>query len=708
MFTVSLTLIKGFFCIRTLLITANKIHQGMFLKQKSSTLGGRIGSLVALSVLSSCLLVALVLASFQFQRTLTNKRSELQGVVSVLSSAISRPLEARDHQQVLSMLTSIGRVPNLQSALVLDSEGKTFAVMGSAPMLESGISHMSDGGLMALTRATQVGATPVIKGGKLVGRLILVSDISSLRNDFILTVCFSLTAACAAAAIGLFLSRPLQRRIINPMAELVAAMRKIRLNRDFKIIVQHSSDDETGELVEAFNAMITTVRSRDLALQKVAYTDPLTGLGNRHGLQQVLENAIAQRGPTATYLLDIDGFREINDTLGHSIADALLMDIAARLHGEAVDKGNVFRLGGDEFMIVACKIENNAEAQADIARYIAALYQPVRILGHDIHVSASAGIALVPRDGVTSSEVMRRCDLALQDAKKSGLGRISIFQMEMEERIQSRNELVAGLRNGLLRNEFKLHYQPQVDLASGTVLGFEALVRWSHPVRGNISPAVFVPVAEKAGLIPELGLRILRNSCVQAKTWFKAGEGPFQVSVNVSAAQLVQADFLRDVQEALSVSGLPPPLLCLELTESVFLGKSINNVRHLFNDLKKMGIELALDDFGTGYSSLSYLEGLPFDKVKIDRAFVNGVNGSAKKQSLLASIIELSHGLGMKVVAEGAETAEDIATLTAMKADSVQGYYFAKPAAPEEALLNAASITQRLATTKRLRFASGA
>jgi EAL domain-containing protein (putative c-di-GMP-specific phosphodiesterase class I) len=182
---------------------------------------------------------------------------------------------------------------------------------------------------------------------------------------------------------------------------------------------------------------------------------------------------------------------------------------------------------------------------------------------------------------------------------------------------------------------------------------------------------------------------------VQAKTWFKAGAGPFQVSVNVSAAQLVQADFLKDVQEALSVSGLPPPLLCLELTESVFLGKSINNVRHLFNDLKKMGIELALDDFGTGYSSLSYLEGLPFDKVKIDRAFVNGVHASAKKQSLLASIIGLSHGLGMTVVAEGAETAEDIATLTAMKADSVQGYFYAKPAAPDEALANVATIHQR-------------
>jgi diguanylate cyclase (GGDEF)-like protein len=664
-------------------------------QQKNQTLGGRIGKLVALSVLSSCLLVALVLATFQFQRTLSNKRSELQGVVAVLASAISRPLESRDNQQVLSILTSIGRVPNLVSAHVFDQDGKQFAVMGNAPILDHDIARKSDGVFLALTKATQIGLAPVIKGGKQVGRLIIVSDISSLRNDFILTVCFSLAAACAAAATGLFFSRPLQRRIINPMAQLIAAMRKVRANRDFKAIVQHSADDETGELVEAFNSMIATVRSRDLALQKIAYTDPLTGLGNRPGLQQHLENTVAQSQTAAAYLLDVDRFREINDTLGHSIADALLMDIAARLHGEVQDRGTVFRMGGDEFMIVVNGITTNNDAQKDVARFIAALYQPVRILGHDIHVSASAGIALMPRDGTTPSEIMRRCDLALQEAKKSGVGRVTIFQTEMEEKIQSRNELIVGLRNGLLRNEFKLHYQPQVDIATGTVSGFEALVRWHHPVRGNIPPAIFVPVAEKAGLIPELGLRILRSGCVQAKTWFKAGAGPFQVSVNVSAAQLVQADFLKDVQEALSVSGLPPPLLCLELTESVFLGKSINNVRHLFNDLKKMGIELALDDFGTGYSSLSYLEGLPFDKVKIDRAFVNGVHASAKKQSLLSSIIALSHGLGMTVVAEGAETAEDIATLTAMKADSVQGYFYAKPAAPDEALANVAAIHQR-------------
>ncbi len=671
----------------------------MFNMQKSQTLGSRIGTLVALSVLSSCLLVALVLATFQFQRTLTNKRSELQGVVAVLASAIARPMEQRDQQQVLSMLTSIGRVPNLVSAHVFDADGKQFAVMGNAPVLDHDIARKSDGVFMALTKATQMGLAPVIKGGKQVGRLVIVSDISSLRNDFILTVCFSLAAACAAAAIGLFFSRPLQRRIVNPMAQLIAAMRKVRANRDFKAIVQHAADDETGELVEAFNTMIATVRSRDLALQKIAYTDPLTGLGNRPGVQQHLEHVITQSQSAAAYLLDVDRFREINDTLGHSIADALLMDIAARLHSEVGDRGTVFRMGGDEFMIVVVGISNNNDAQKDVAKFIAALYQPVRILGHDIHVSASAGIALMPRDGTTPSEIMRRCDLALQEAKKSGIGRVTIFQLEMEERIQAINELIIGLRNGLLRNEFKLHYQPQVDIASGMVSGFEALVRWHHPVRGNISPAVFVPVAEKAGLIPELGLRILRSSCVQAKTWFKAGEGPFQVSVNVSAAQLVQADFLKDVQEALSVSGLPPPLLCLELTESVFLGKNINNVRHLFNDLKKMGIELALDDFGTGYSSLSYLEGLPFDKVKIDRAFVNGVHASEKKQSLLASIIALSHGLGMTVVAEGAEMAEDIATLTAMKADSVQGYFYAKPAAPDEALANVAAIHKRTQPT---------
>ncbi len=663
---------------------------------KGATLGSRIGNLVALSVLSSCLLVAFILATFQFQRILSNKQSEFQGTVTVLAQTIARPLDQNDRQQVLSTLTAVGRIPGLKSAIVLDKSGNSFAAMGNSSFLENEKSEKPAGIITALTKGTQIGSAPIVKGGEVIGKLIITSDISSIRNDFILTIVFSLAAACTAAALGLVVSKPLQRRIANPMAELIAAMKKVRANRDFKTMVQHTADDDTGLLVEEFNAMITTVRSRDLALQKVAFTDSLTGLPNRPNSQQSLEALIALQQPAAVYLFDIDGFRELNDTVGYSIADAVLMEVASRFHDEAQENATVYRLSSDEFMVIAKDISNNSDVHKDVARYIASLFRPLRILGHEVQVTACAGVAIIPRDGNSASEITRRCDLALLEAKKIGLGRTVIFRPDMEERIQSRNELVAGLRSGLQRDEFRIHYQPQVDFKSKKVMGFEALVRWHHPVRGNISPAVFIPVAEKAGLIPELGLRILRNSCVQARTWFRSGDGPFQVSVNVSAAQLVQADFLREVQEALSDSGLPPPLLCLELTESVFLGKNIGSIRHLFNDLKKMGIELALDDFGTGYSSLSYLEGLPFDKVKIDRAFVNGVHDSEKKRALLRGIIELSHSLGMKVVAEGAETAEDVSTLLAMNADAVQGYYYAKPAAPDEAVRRAHEINANL------------
>ncbi len=656
-----------------------------------NSIGGRIGRLVAFSVLSACILTASVLAAFQFFRAMEYARSQFQGISVVIGTTVAKPLAEGDKNAARNMLTSVSRVPKLRSAVVFDQNGNVFAVLGNTTILGKDRPSSSSNALDVLFGGTVVESTRLVSGGTTVGSLVTVFDISKLRNDFLLTLCFSVAAASLASALGLMISKPIQSRIVDPLVEITKNIKKIRQNRDFSTQVSAGNTNETAELAASFNALMKDVRSRDLVLQKVAYVDPLTGLQNRSSLQLTLDEIGASQ-PAAAYLIDLDGFREINDALGHSIGDAVLMDVASRFHSEVTEGTQVFRIGGDEFMIVVNGITELQRAQQTLAKFIATLYQPLKILGHDIHISACCGATLMPQDGTSSSEVMRHADLAIREAKKLNRNRTVFYRPEFEDRIQERNELVTGLRQGLMRDEFRVHYQPQVNLIDGSVLGFEALVRWQHPTRGNISPAVFIPVAEKAGLVPELGLRVLRESCRQAKAWFKQGNGPYQVSVNVSAAQLVQADFLRDVQEALSDLGLPPPLLCLELTESVFLGKSIGTVRHMFNDLRDMGISLALDDFGTGYSSLSYLEGLPFNKVKIDRAFVNGVHLSEKKQSLLAGIITLSHSLGMKVIAEGAETENDVAVLRALKADTVQGYYFAKPTAPDEALATALKI----------------
>jgi diguanylate cyclase (GGDEF)-like protein len=657
-------------------------------------IGGKIGRLVALSVLSACLIITVILTLLQFNHTLATKRDELHGTAAVFSTTIGKPVSNNDVQSAQSILTSVARIPGLVSATVLGKDGNPISAMGSAVLLGRNTTSEADTIFGVIARGTMTVKSDIVYGGETVGTLVIVSDVSHLRNESMLIVLVAFAAACTAAAASLLLSRPLQQRIVQPIIQLTSAIQQISQSKNYASDVNHSSDDETGELVNSFNSLIADIRGRDAALQKVAFYDALTGLPNRASFQQNFETK--HQADCAVYLLDLDGFRETNDALGHSIGDALLMDVAALLHTEARDRAEVYRIGGDEFVIVEHGITEETSAQQSLARFISLFYQPIRLLAHEVHVSLSAGVSLKPRDGTNASDLLRHCNLAVQNAKKAGLGRVEFFRPQMDEKIQFATELVIGLRNSLRNGEFKVHYQPQVALRDGAgVTGFEALLRWSHPSKGNISPALFIPVAEDAGLLPELGRLVLRESCKQATEWFKSGAGPYQVSVNVSAAQLMQAEFTRDVEDALTSTGLPPPLLCLELTESVFLGRTVSTVRHMFNDLKAMGIELALDDFGTGYSSLSYLEGLPFDKVKIDRAFVNGVQNNDKKMSLLKSIIYLSHALKMKVVAEGAETAADIAALRALGADEVQGFFYSKPAPSAEALKIALEINRR-------------
>jgi diguanylate cyclase (GGDEF)-like protein len=661
-------------------------------RHPSTSIGRRISNLVSLSVLSTCVAVAVLLALFSFYRSVQSAKEQISGVAYVLASTVGKPLKDHDQQKVRSTLTSVPRLPNIKAAVVLDAKGNLFASMGSATYLEGNVAASDQSTWAVLRSRTIATSVPIISGGVEQGQLVVIADVQNLWNTFLLALAISLAAACAASGLGLLLARSLQRKIVQPLSTITDTIRNIRDSRDFRARVNHQSNDETGILADSFNSLMQDIRSRDAVLEKVAYYDTLTGLTNRAGSQQKI-SALIDAGRGAVVLLDIDDFREINDALGHSLGNAVLMDVAARLHEAAATHASPSRMGGDEFAVTFVGVSTADAAIREAAKLVAAFYEPLKILGHEIHVTLSIGIALCPDHGTEASDLIRRADLALAEAKRSGKGRTVIFRGELEERIQERNELVSGLRVGLENGEIHVHYQPQVDLVTGKVLGFEALARWSHPLRGNISPAVFVPVAERAGLIPEIGLHVLRQSCIQANEWFKAGKGPYQVAVNVSAAQLVQAEFLRDVQEVLSETGLPPPLLCLELTESVFLGRSVGSVRHMFNDLKKMGIELALDDFGTGYSSLSYLEGLPFDKVKIDRAFVNGVHHSAKKMALLKGIISLSHSLNMRVVAEGAETQHDLDSLRRLNADTVQGYVYAKPTDARQALIRAEEIS---------------
>jgi EAL domain-containing protein (putative c-di-GMP-specific phosphodiesterase class I) len=286
---------------------------------------------------------------------------------------------------------------------------------------------------------------------------------------------------------------------------------------------------------------------------------------------------------------------------------------------------------------------------------------------------------MIPRDGNSSGELLRRADLALYSAKREGRGRVHFYRPKLDEDVQVRTAIALDLQHAISGSQLEAYYQPQVNIRTGAVEGVESLLRWNHPVRGQVPPGLFIPIAESNGLICDLGHWILRESCRQAKAWIDDGFPLKQISVNVSVAQIRQFDFHREVEDILVETGLPASALCLELTESLFAGGSLKRVKHVLETLKGIGVMLAIDDFGTGYSSMSYLQGFPFDKLKIDRAFVDGIEHDADKRRLLKGMIELGHALDLSIVAEGAETLGEVALLRKMQADQVQGYVFSRP-----------------------------
>lgn len=642
--------------------------------------------LVAFSVLSATMFATALMSVMQLNTQVQSESDALEATAAVFARAISSSTLKNDSESIKDILKPLNMLPNIGTVAVVTNNGRVIAKLGDTPINPNDLFARQVGVWPMLTNSVIPIAIDVKSNDDVIAKLVLFADTYSVRMGFLLTLAFTLAASLAASVFGVLLSRAPQDRIIEPIMRLTEAMKNVAKSRNYKAGLDYEADDETGLMIKSYNTMIADIRSRDMALQKLAFYDPLTGLPNRPHFQQTIDELLEKGIKAAVFQLDIDGFREINDALGHSIGDALLMEIAARLHEEAGADATIFRIGGDEFMIVVPEIQTENKAQIALARFFSKLYHPLKLLAHEVHISAAAGGLLIPRDGSSSGEVMRHADLALVEAKKLGPGRMHFFRPQMDERIQASAELIMGLKQALQRNDFQVYYQPQVDIRTGKAAHFEALVRWKHAVKGFISPGVFIPVAERAGLVPEIGRFVLLESCKQARSWFNAGHGMRQISVNVSAAQLLQTDFVRQVQDALNESGLPPPLLCLELTESVFLGKSVGAVRLILSELKEMGIDLALDDFGTGYSSLSYLEGLPFDKLKIDRSFVYGAHNSPRREMLLGQIIAMAHNLGMRVIAEGAETRDEVDMLSALDADMIQGFYFAKPTPAQMAL----------------------
>jgi diguanylate cyclase (GGDEF)-like protein len=464
-------------------------------------------------------------------------------------------------------------------------------------------------------------------------------------------------------------------KITQPLARLDEAAGRLASGEHVQVRVRGS--DELARLAQSFNDMVGKIAEREQRITQLAFNDVLTGLPNRTMFQQQLEQSFraseGSGGLFALHCLDLDQFKVINDTLGHPAGDALLIEAGKRV--QAAAKGHfVARLGGDEFVVLQTVGEDRNAIDRLARDILEAMAQPLTIDGNELVPSTSIGIAISPDDGADGETLLRNADLALYRAKEAGRGTFAFFEESLNERAQQRRQLETDLRVALDLGQLELHYQPLFDLEQNRVCSFEALLRWNHPTRGQISPVEFIPVAEDTGLIVPIGAWVIREACNRAATWPEH----IRIAVNVSPVQFHRGALNDTILRALAVSGLAPNRLEVEITESIFLEGGDATLK-LLHSLRSLGVRVALDDFGTGYSSLSYLQSFPFDKLKIDRSFIQNLLTREGASAIVRAITELAHALNIETTAEGVEETAQLMELRAHGCSSVQGFLFAEP-----------------------------
>ena len=463
-------------------------------------------------------------------------------------------------------------------------------------------------------------------------------------------------------------------RITQPLARLDEAAGRLAAGEPVQVRVRGT--DELARLAQSFNDMVGKIAEREQRITQLAFNDVLTGLPNRTMFQQQLEHLFRSSEPGglfALHCLDLDQFKVINDTLGHPAGDALLLEAGQRLQQAA--RGHfVARLGGDEFVVLQ-RVGEDRDAIDRLARDIlVGMAKPFSVDGNELVPSTSIGIAISPDDAADGETLLRNADLALYRAKEAGRGTFAYFEASLNERAQRRRQLETDLRLALENGQFELYYQPLFDLEHNRVCSFEALLRWNHPTRGLIAPADFIPVAEDTGLIVPIGAWVVREACAQAAGW----PDHIRIAVNVSPVQFHRGALQETILRALATSGLAPDRLEVEITESIFLEGSEATLKLLYS-LRSLGVRVALDDFGTGYSSLSYLQSFPFDKLKIDRSFIQNLLTREGASAIVRAITELAHALNIETTAEGVEETAQLMELRAHGCSSVQGFLFAEP-----------------------------
>ncbi|MDL2354045.1 MAG: EAL domain-containing protein [Pseudomonadota bacterium] len=585
---------------------------------------------------------SVMLIMIQFVALRSAMVDDLQVQARIVGGNSSAALLFQDRKAGSEILAALAVSPNVRSAGIIDRGGQLLAWYrrdgASAPPAPPA---QRDQALYHYTLDHVEVVEPVFANGARIGSVQIFATMTQLYQRLIMYAVFTLAVAMCSFVLAHLLVRRMREK----------------------------------------------VRLAEAHLHYLAHVDVVTTLPNRNEfnarLAVALERAARQGSWVGLLLLDLDNFKVVNDTLGHNAGDALLKLVAQRLSNNLRTNDVIFRIGGDEFVVTVEPAFDAIELEGVARRLMAALDLPFEVDGHQLYVTASIGISSFPRDARDSDTLTRSADTAMYQAKSLGKNAFALFQPEMDLRAQKRLRLEAHLRNAIGSDELRLHYQPQIDMASGRIVGLEALARWTSAELGVVSPGEFIPVAEESGVIIPLGRWVLQTACRQIAAWRDAGllEAVEHVSINVSACQTREGSLMGDIADILAETNLPPGLLELEITESVLMCNVQANLE-LMQRLQDAGIYLSIDDFGTGYSSMAYLRRFPIGQIKIDRSFIIDVPGSG--EAIVAAIIALAHSLHMTVVAEGAETARQVEFLRNAGCDMIQGYYFSRPLAAEQ------------------------
>lgn len=638
-------------------------------------------------------------------------RSSLLQEMDVLSRNIANNCAASvifgDRPTAGETLESLQANPQVTAGIIYDTEGKVFSsyykqqtsnspmVYPPALLLDSG--HLFSGRHLDIVQA-------IGHGREHLGIFHLRANLDKIEKTLMRYIAFGFLGLGGAFVLAWLLADRLQGVISKPIEQLAAAMRAVSKERNYRRRVKMNRQDELGSLIEDFNEMLSQIEIRDQELRSkqnrldyLAHHDTLTNLPNRLLFHDRLYHAITRarrmQGKLALFFLDLDRFKNINDSLGHEAGDQLLQEVAKRLTSIMRKSDTLARLGGDEFVIA---LEQNTESHEIITvaqKVLDTLSATYHINAQELYITVSIGISLFPDNGLTAETLMKNADAAMYRAKAKGRNNYQFFTNDMNQLAKEALFLENNLRKAIDNSELTLYYQPQVEIDSGRIIGTEALVRWHHPELGIIPPNKFIPMAEETGLIIPLGKWVINAACLQNRQWQEAGLSPGKIAVNISPRQFRQSDLVKTVAHALADSGLKAKWLELEITENVLVDDLIPTIA-VMEDLNAMGVSLSIDDFGTGYSSLNYLHRFPLSKLKIDQSFVQSIGEPMGKHAIVEAVIALARALDLEVIAEGIENQAHIIFLKKHGCRYGQGYYFSKPLPPkdfEQLMLNSHS-----------------